>query len=53
MNMYEGLEVQLHAFLNSALDEVVSFMAWPLYPQRKSPWYPMDRSLGDIFIIPM
>jgi hypothetical protein len=25
---------------------VVSFMPQPLYPQGKSPWYPMDRRLG-------
>jgi hypothetical protein len=25
---------------------VVSFTARPLYPQRKSPWYPLDRKLG-------
>jgi hypothetical protein len=25
---------------------VVSFMPWPLYPQGKSPWYPLDRLDG-------
>jgi hypothetical protein len=25
---------------------VVSFKVQPLYPQRKSPWYPLDRRLG-------
>jgi hypothetical protein len=25
---------------------VVSFKHRPLYPQRKSPWYPLDRRLG-------
>jgi len=25
---------------------VVSFTARPLYPQGKSPWYPLDRRLG-------
>jgi hypothetical protein len=25
---------------------VVSFTPWPLYPQGKSPWYPLDRRLG-------
>jgi hypothetical protein len=25
---------------------VVSFTLWPLYPQRRSPWYPLDRRLG-------
>jgi hypothetical protein len=24
----------------------VSFMPWPLYPQGKSPWYPLDRRLS-------
>jgi len=26
---------------------VVSFTPRPLYPQGKSPWYPLDRRLGD------
>jgi len=26
---------------------VVSFTPRPLYPQGKSPWYPLDRSLGE------
>jgi hypothetical protein len=25
---------------------VVSFMRRPLYPQGKSPWYPLDRRFG-------
>jgi hypothetical protein len=25
---------------------LVSFMRRPLYPQGKSPWYPLDRRLG-------
>jgi hypothetical protein len=25
---------------------VVHFTPWPLYPQGKSPWYPLDRRLG-------
>jgi hypothetical protein len=25
---------------------VVSFTPWPLCPQGKSPWYPLDRRLG-------
>jgi hypothetical protein len=25
---------------------VVNFTPRPLYPQRKSPWYPLDRGLG-------
>jgi hypothetical protein len=32
--------------LTLALDGVVSFMPWLLYPQGKSPWYPLDRRLG-------
>jgi hypothetical protein len=24
----------------------VSFRHWPLYPQRKNTWYPLDRRLG-------
>jgi len=27
---------------------VVSFMPWPLYPQGKGPWYPLDRRLGGL-----
>jgi hypothetical protein len=27
---------------------VVSFTPWPLYPQGKSPWYPLDRRLGGM-----
>jgi hypothetical protein len=27
---------------------VVSFTSRPLYPQRKSPWHPLDRSLGGL-----
>jgi hypothetical protein len=35
--------------LTSALRwrRVVGFIPRPLYPQGKSPWYPMDRRLGD------
>jgi hypothetical protein len=29
--------------LGTRLRWVVSFMPWPLYPQRKSPSYPFDR----------
>jgi hypothetical protein len=25
---------------------MVSYMPWPLYPQGKSPWYPLYRRLG-------
>jgi hypothetical protein len=30
-----GQQVYLHAFLTSALEEVVDIMYWPLYPRRK------------------
>jgi hypothetical protein len=30
---------------------VVSFTNRPLYPQGKSPWYPLDRRLGIIIIV--
>jgi hypothetical protein len=48
MKMYWGVEVKLNAFLTSALDGgwVVSYTPRPLYPQGKSPWYPLDRRLG-------
>jgi hypothetical protein len=41
-------EVQLHSFfdLGTRWRWVVSFMARQLYPQGKSPWYPLDRRLG-------
>jgi len=26
----------------------VSFKPWLLYPQGKSPWYPMDRRMGGL-----
>jgi hypothetical protein len=29
---------------------VVSFMPLPLYTQGKSPWYPLDRGVGDCVI---
>jgi hypothetical protein len=32
--------------LSTRQKQVVSFTPWPLYPQRKSPWYPLDRRLG-------
>jgi hypothetical protein len=42
------VEVQLHSFidLGTRWKWVVSFTLRPLYPQRKSPWYPLDRRLG-------
>jgi hypothetical protein len=38
----------LHAFfdLGTIWRWVVSFTPWPLYPQGKSPWYPLDKRLG-------
>jgi hypothetical protein len=43
MNAYWEMEIQLHAFLTSALDGG----EWSvLYPQGKSPWHPLDRRLG-------
>jgi hypothetical protein len=48
MKAYWGAEVQLHAFfdLDTRWTWVVSFTHRPLYPQGKSPWYPMDTRLG-------
>jgi hypothetical protein len=42
------VEVQFHAFfdLGSRCRWVVSFTPRPLYPQGKSPLYPLDRRLG-------
>jgi hypothetical protein len=39
---------ELHSFfdLGIRLSWVVSFTPRPLYPQGKSPWYPLDRRLG-------
>jgi hypothetical protein len=44
--MYWGGEVYLHAFLSSVLDGGISFTTLLVYPQGKSPWYPLDRRLG-------
>jgi hypothetical protein len=46
MKAYWGVE--LHSFfdLGIRLRRVVSFTPRPLYPQGKSPWYPLDRRLG-------
>ena len=44
----EGVEVQLHSFLTSALDgSVWSVYARPLDPRGKSPRYPMNKRLGE------
>jgi hypothetical protein len=44
---HQYVEVQLQAFfdLDTRWRWVVSFTPWPLYPQWKSPWYPVDRRL--------
>jgi len=48
MKTYWGVEIQLHTFfdLGTRWRWVVSFTPQPLYPQGKSPWYPLDRRLG-------
>jgi hypothetical protein len=45
---FGGVEVWLHAFfdLGTRWRWVVSFTPRPLYPQGKSPRYPLDRKLG-------
>jgi len=42
------VEIQLHAFLTLVLDggDWSASRLRPLYPQGKSPWYPLDRRLG-------
>jgi hypothetical protein len=48
MKTYLGVKVQLHSFfdLGTRWRWVVSFTPRPLYPQGKSPSYPLDRRLG-------
>jgi hypothetical protein len=47
MKEYGGVDVQIHIFLTSELARgVVSFTPRPLYHRRKSPQYPLDRTLG-------
>jgi hypothetical protein len=48
MKAYWGVEVYLHTFfdLGTRWRRVVSFTPQPLYPQGKSPLYPLDRRLG-------
>jgi hypothetical protein len=48
MKAYWGVEVLLHSFFVFATrwKWVVSFTPWPLYPQGKSPWYPLDKRMG-------
>jgi hypothetical protein len=42
------MEVKLHPFfdLGTRWRWVVSYIPRQLYPQGKSPWYPLDRGLG-------
>jgi len=41
------MEVELHAFLTSAIDGAeFSFTPRPLYPRGKSPWYPLVRRVA-------
>jgi hypothetical protein len=48
MKAYWEVKVYLHSFfdLGTRWRWVVSFTPRPLYPQGKSPWYPLDRRLG-------
>jgi len=47
MKMQWGVEVQLHAFLSSAIDGGEWSASRPgRFTPRKSPWYPLDRWLG-------
>jgi hypothetical protein len=48
MKTYEGVDVEIHIFLTSALVWrcMVSFTPRSLYSQGKSPRYPLDRRLG-------
>jgi hypothetical protein len=48
MKTYWDSRVIAQCILDSGtrLRWVVSFTPWPLYPQGKSPWYPLDRRLG-------
>jgi hypothetical protein len=48
-----GVELQVHTFLNSALDGGEwSASRWQLYPHGKSPWYPLDRRLEHCMVCP-
>jgi hypothetical protein len=49
MKAYWRVELQLHAFfdLGTRWKWVVGYTPRPLYPQGKSPWYPLDRKLGE------
>jgi hypothetical protein len=50
MKAYWGVEVYLHSFfdLGTRWRLMVSFTPRPLYPQGKSPWYPLDKRLGGL-----
>jgi len=46
MEAYSGVEVDPCILdLGTRWRWVVSFTIWPLYPQGRSPWYPLDRRL--------
>jgi len=45
MKTYLGVEVQRYAFSSSALRGVIGFTPRPLYLQRKSPRYPLYKTL--------
>jgi len=49
MKAYGGEEVYLHTFfdLGTRWRWVVSFTPRQLYPQGKSPWYPLDSWIGS------
>jgi hypothetical protein len=48
MKEYWGVEVYFHSFfdLGTRWRRVVRFTPRPLYPQGKTPWYPVDKRLG-------
>jgi hypothetical protein len=48
MKAHWVMEVYLHLFFDLGTSSwwVVSFTPRALYPQGKSPWYPLDRRLG-------
>jgi hypothetical protein len=50
MKAYGGVEVWLHSFfdLGTRWRRVIDLTLLPLYPQGKSPWYPLDRRLGGL-----
>jgi hypothetical protein len=39
-------DVELQSLVTSALDAVVSFMPWPIYPPGKNPGRPLNSRLG-------